>query len=66
MSETLFKECFGVDYAKMEKELDRYILYTRHKFQRYPLRPDQRLKPEPIEFRQATIAETDRLRPLER
>ncbi|MEO6002990.1 MAG: hypothetical protein ABIZ04_06360 [Opitutus sp.] len=54
MSEQLFKNCFGVDYAKMEKELSGHLDYTRHNFQRYPLKPDQRLKPEPVEFREAT------------
>jgi len=61
MSEALFRECFGISYAKMEKELRGYVLYTRLKYQRYPLRPEQRLKPEPIDFREATSAEVDRL-----
>jgi hypothetical protein len=61
MSEALFKECFGLGYAQMEKELRGYVLYTRHKFQKYPLKPEQRLKPEPIDFRPATEAEVERL-----
>ena len=65
MSEKLFKECFGVGYAKLEKELSGYIDYTRHSYQRYPLKPDQRFNPGPIEFRQATRAEIDRLKRLE-
>lgn len=65
MSEKLFKDCFGVDYAKMEKELSGYLYHTRHKYQRYPLQPDQRLKPESIDFREATKAEIDRLKRLE-
>jgi hypothetical protein len=65
MSETLFKACFGVDYAKMEKELSGYLYHTRHKYQRYPLKPDQRLQPEPITFRDATKAEIDRLKQLQ-
>lgn len=65
MSEKLLKECFGFGYAKLEKELSGYIDYTRHSYQRYPLKPDQRFKPEPIEFRNATRAEIDLLKPLE-
>lgn len=65
MSEKLFKECFGVDYAKMEKELSGYLYYTRHKYQRYPLKPSQQLKLEPIEFREAAKAEIDRLKQLQ-
>ena len=61
MSEPLFKECFGIGYAKMAKELRSYIVYTRHKYQRYPLKPDERLQPEPIDFREATDAEITRL-----
>ncbi|MEO6568402.1 MAG: hypothetical protein ABIO94_06525, partial [Opitutaceae bacterium] len=65
MSEQLFQDCFGVDYAKMEKELSGYLDYTRHNFQRYPLKPDQRLNPEPINFREATHDEVEQLRRLE-
>jgi hypothetical protein len=65
MSEKLFKECFGVDYAKMEKELGGYVSYTRHKYQRYPLKPSQQLKLEPIEFREAAKADIDRLKQLQ-
>ena len=61
MSEALFKECFGIGYAKMEKELRGYVLYTSHKYQKYPLKPEQRLKSEPIDFRPATEAEVERL-----
>lgn len=61
MSESLFKECFGIGYAKMAKQLRRYIVYTPHKYQRYPLKPEDRLKPEPIDFRKATSAEIARL-----
>ena len=39
--------------------------YTSHSYQRYPLKPDQRFNPGPIEFRQATRAEIDRLKQLE-
>jgi hypothetical protein len=65
MSEKLFKACFGVDYAKMEKELDGYVSYTRHKYQRYPLEPSQQFKLEPIEFREAAKSEIDRLKQLQ-
>ena len=61
MSEALFQECFGINYRKMEKQLRSYILYTPHKYQRYPLKPEDRLKPEPIDFREASDAEIARL-----
>jgi hypothetical protein len=61
MSEPLFQECFGIGYAKMEKELRGYILHTRMKYQRYDLKPEQRLKPVAIVFRDASPAEVARL-----
>jgi len=66
MSEALFKECFGIGYAKMEKELRGYLYHTRLKYQRYPLKPEDRLKPEPIDFRVATETEIVRLTGIER
>ena len=64
MSEPLFRECFGISYAKMEKELQGYILYTRLKYQRYPLKPEQRLQAVPIDFRDATREQVERLKTL--
>jgi hypothetical protein len=64
MSESLFRECFGISYAKMQKELRSYILYTRLKYQRYPLPPEKRLPAVPIDFRDATREEVERLEAL--
>lgn len=57
LSEALFKECFKTDYQGMYKELRGYILHTRHKYQRYALKPSDRLTPKSIELREATIPE---------
>ena len=64
MSEPLFHECFGISYAKMQKELRGYVLHTRLKYQRYPLKPEQRLQPASIDFRDATRDEVERLTKL--
>lgn len=57
LSEALFKECFKTDYKGMSKQLWGYILHTKHKYQRYALKPEDRLTPKSIELREATIAE---------
>lgn len=57
LSEELFKECFKTDYKGMNKELRGYILHTKHKYQRYALKPSDRLTPKSIELREATIPE---------
>jgi hypothetical protein len=61
LSEALFKDCFKVDYTTMAKQLRGYILHTRHKYQRYALKPEDRLTPKSIELRDASIAESARL-----
>jgi hypothetical protein len=57
LSEALFKECFKTDYQGMNKELWGYLLHTKHKYQRYELKPEDRLTPKSIELRDATVAE---------
>ena len=57
LSEELFKACFKTDYKGMNKELRGYILHTKHKYQRYALKPSDRLTPKSIELREATIPE---------
>jgi hypothetical protein len=57
LSEELFKECFKTDYKGMNKQLRSYILHTKHKYQRYALKPSDRLTPKSIELREATIPE---------
>jgi len=57
LSEALFQECFKTDYQGMNKQLRGYILYTRHKYQRYALQKDDKLTAKSIELREATPAE---------
>ena len=57
VSEALFKECFKVGYADMNKELRGYILYTKHKYQKYALMPDDKLGASDVTLRDATPAE---------
>lgn len=57
LTEQLFKECFKVDYQRMAYELKGYIYRTKHKYQRYDLKPGDQLTPRSIELREATPAE---------
>ncbi len=57
VSEALFKECFKTDYKGMGRELWSYILRTKHKYQRYALKPEDKLTAKSIELREATIPE---------
>jgi hypothetical protein len=57
LSEALFKECFKTDYKGMQKQLWGYRLHVKHKYQRYALKPEDKLTPESIELRDATIPE---------
>jgi tetratricopeptide (TPR) repeat protein len=57
LSEQLFKECFKVDYAGMAKELRGYIYRTKHKYQRYALKPGDQLTAKAIVLREATPVE---------
>jgi hypothetical protein len=57
-SEALFKECFKTDLKGMNKELRGYILHTKHKYQRYTLKPGDALTPNSIQLRDATIPES--------
>jgi hypothetical protein len=57
LSEALFKECFKTDYKGMNQELWGYILRTKHKYQRYALKPEDKLTAKSIELRDATIPE---------
>ena len=61
LSEALFKECFKTDYQGMNRQLWAYILHTKHKYQRYALKPEDRLTPKSIELRDATIPEAARI-----
>ncbi|HET7537339.1 MAG TPA: hypothetical protein VFJ90_12850, partial [Candidatus Didemnitutus sp.] len=56
LSEDLFKKCFKVGYADMEKQLRGYILNTRHKYQKYTLDPANKLDSQAIDLSDATPA----------
>lgn len=56
-SEALFKECFHVSYAEMNQELRGYILYTKHKYQKYPLKDTPLVAEASIQLREATAAQ---------
>ena len=62
MSEALFKECFGTDYAGMHRQLRAYILHVRHKYQKYDLRQSDVVANEPVALREATQAEIGRIK----
>lgn len=58
LSEELFKQCFHVSYAEMSKQLRGYILYTRHKYQQYPLNESDPAKAAaPIALADATATQ---------
>ncbi len=57
VSEPLFKECFKVSYADMQKQLRGYILRVKHKYQKYPLQKSDQFTAKSIELRDATPAE---------
>lgn len=57
LTEDLFKECFGISYKRMEDELGGYIRWTRHKYQKYPLKPEEQFQPIPVDLRDASETE---------
>lgn len=57
LSETLFKECFKLSYADMQKQLGGYIRHTRHQYQKYALQKGDSIDPKSIELRTASPAE---------
>lgn len=61
-TEELFRECFGLGYRAMEKEMRAYLLHTRHKYQRYALTTEQRPVGDTFSFAPATAAQIGRLK----
>jgi hypothetical protein len=57
VSEKLFKECFGVGYAQMAKEVRNYVYNTRLKYQKYELKPTDLVPPASIVLTEATTAQ---------
>ena len=56
-SEELFKECFKVSYTEMTKQLRGYILYTKHKYQKYPITDGDRVTPDSVVLNDASPAQ---------
>jgi hypothetical protein len=54
LSEDLFRDCFKIGYADMEKQLRGYLRHTRHQYQKYPLKPTEHLTPADITLAEAT------------
>jgi len=61
-SEALFKECFGMSYSAMLQELRSYAGFTAYKFQEYRFKGEGMPEPEPLALRDATDAETGRIK----
>jgi hypothetical protein len=57
LSEELFRDCFKVGYADMEKQLRGYLRHTRHQYQQYPLKPADNVAPADILLEPATPAQ---------
>jgi hypothetical protein len=57
LSEEVFRACFGVTFKQMDDQLFGYMLHTAHKYQRYPLKPEQQLPEFTVEFREASTIE---------
>ncbi|AOS45624.1 hypothetical protein Verru16b_02708 [Lacunisphaera limnophila] len=57
LSEELFRDCFKVGYADMEKQLRAYLRYTRHQYQKYELQDSDLLAPADIALATASPAQ---------
>jgi hypothetical protein len=62
LTETMFKECFGMNYAKFGSFLRRYTASTWYKSRRFDLKKGSLPEPEPLDLRDATPAEIARVR----
>ncbi len=61
LSETLFEECFGMSYAKMEKKLKSYIKRPNAKFHRIKLSEYSGLLANDVTFKEANPFEKARI-----
>jgi hypothetical protein len=61
-TEALFKECFGMSYDAMLLQLRSYAEFTAYKFQEYRFKGEGMPEPEPLALRDATDAETGRIK----
>jgi hypothetical protein len=63
VSETLFKECFKIDYKKMALELRGYLEFTDHKYIQFSTKKGQSLPdPPPFALRDAPDAVVGRIK----
>jgi tetratricopeptide (TPR) repeat protein len=62
LNEALFRECFGLGYEEMLKELYAYIRYPRHQFRNVKLTEEGRLTAPEVTFREATQGEIARIK----
>jgi hypothetical protein len=62
VSEPLIQECFGLNYAELEKALRAYLRHTDHQYERYALAPEDRVALKEISLRAATAGEIGRLK----
>lgn len=63
LSETLFKECFKIDYKKMALELRGYLEFTDHKYIQFSTKKGQSLPdPAPFDLRDAPDAVVGRIK----
>jgi hypothetical protein len=62
LTEALFQECFGLDYAGMLRELSAYIRYPRHQYRDIRLTAEGRFTAPEVAFREATQGEVARIK----
>jgi hypothetical protein len=62
VSEDLFQQCFHISYAEMKKELRSYILHTRHKYQKYPIKDGNGATAATIALTEASAAQVGLLK----
>jgi tetratricopeptide (TPR) repeat protein len=61
-TEALFKECFGMSYQEMLLQLRSYAGFTAYKYQDFRAKGEGLPEPEPLALRDATDAETGRIK----
>jgi hypothetical protein len=57
VDEQVFRECFGIGYQEMEKQLHFYTAHPRHLWQKYTFKPEELATLATPELRSATIDE---------
>lgn len=57
VDEQVFRECFGIGYREMEKQLHFYTAHPRHQWQKYAFKPEELATLATPELRSATVDE---------